>query len=164
MEYEYLGVITTTHGIKGEVKIKSNFERKEQVLVEDFPIYIGLEKRKEIINTHRIHKGLDMVTFKGIEDINEVLKYKGQKVYVKRADLNLAGSEYLLSDLRGFRIVQDNKDRGIVKDIIETKAGILLEVEFKKKYYIPFNKEFIKKVHKEQKEIEGKRVEELYEI
>ena len=52
MEYIYLGKIVNTHGIKGEIRILSDFRYKEKVFIKDFPIYIGKKHEKEIINTY----------------------------------------------------------------------------------------------------------------
>ena len=47
MDYIYLGTITSTHGIKGEVKIKSNFDKKDLVFKKDFTLYIGDDLKKK---------------------------------------------------------------------------------------------------------------------
>ena len=73
--YRYLGKIVNTHGIKGEIRILSDFEKKELVFRPDFEIYIGEEKKKEIIQTYRHHKNFEMNTIQGYQNINEVLKY-----------------------------------------------------------------------------------------
>lgn len=164
MNYIYLGIITSTHGIKGEIKIKSNFLEKDLVFKKDFKIYIGDNKTLEVINSYRPHKGFDMITLKGINDINEVLKYKGLKVYINRDDLNLKDEEFLITDLIGFKIINDNKEYGIVSDIVETKANILLYVIDNKPYYIPYINEFIKEVNLAKKQIIVDRVGELDEI
>ncbi len=164
MNYIELGIITSTHGIKGEIKLKSNFSRKDLVFKEGFKIYIGEEKQEEIINTYRVHKGFDMITLKGFNDINEVLKYKGLKVYIKKEHLNLAPGEFLITDLIGCKIIDNNKCYGTVLDIVENKAGILLYVKAQKFYYIPYNQEFIKEINILKKEIKAIRVGELYEI
>ena len=46
MEYIYLGKIVNTHGIKGEIRILSDFRYKEKVFIKYFPIYIGKKHEK----------------------------------------------------------------------------------------------------------------------
>lgn len=164
MEYVYLGRIVNTHGIKGEVRILSDFEKKDLVFKKDFKLYLGNTYSEEVINSYRSHKNYDMVTFKGINDINDVLKYKGSKVYIKKADLNLGENDFLYEDLIGMKVMCDNKNYGVVDDIITNKASVLLKVEFDKIFYIPFIEEFIKKVNLDSKIIEVERVQEFYEI
>lgn len=48
MEYVYIGKIVNTHGIKGEVRLISNFERKDLVFKKNFKIYIGSLKKKKL--------------------------------------------------------------------------------------------------------------------
>ena len=160
MDYGYLGKIVTTHGIKGEVKILSDFLKKDLVFKKDFKLYIGEEKEVQIINTYRVHQKYDMVTFKEIKDINEVLKYKNQNVYFNKNDLQLKKDEFLIEDLIGLKIKQD-KYYGFVQDIYKTKGGILLYISYDKPYYIPYVADFIKKIDWNAKEIMVERVEEL---
>ena len=160
MDFVYIGKIVGTHGIKGEIRIISNFDKKEKIFVIDKPVYIGNEKLKEIINSYRKHKNYDMITLKGIYDINEVLKYKGQKVYALRRDLNIE-NDYVLDDLLGMKIVSNNIEYGIVEDIFDNNGNTLLKILFDKNYYIPYNKRYIKSVDLKNKSIEVDSVKDL---
>ncbi len=144
--YIYLGRIVNTHGIKGELRILSDFEKKERVFKKEFPIYIGEEKVKEIINTYRHHKMFEMITLKNYTNINEVLKYKGKKVFVNREDLHLLENDYLYSDLIGLEIYEKEEKLGIVENIVYNKLNILLYIQSKKNFYIPLNNTYIKEV------------------
>ena len=160
MDFVYIGKIVGTHGIKGEIRIISNFDKKEKVFLIDMPVYIGNAKQKEIINSYRKHKNYDMITLKAINDINDVLKYKGQKVYVNRSDLNLE-NEYILDDLIGMTVISNNEAYGMVKDIYDNNGNTLLEISFEKNYYIPYNSEYIKHVSLKEKAIEVENVKDL---
>lgn len=149
--YVYIGKIVNTHGIKGELRLLSDFERKNVVFRENFNIYIGNNYIKEVINSYRHHKIFDMITLKNYSNINDVLKYVGLPVYVKRSDLNLGNGEYLMSDLINFNIVSDKEILGKVKSIVYNKSNILLEISYTKNYYIPFVDSFIIKVDIENK-------------
>lgn len=162
-EYIYLGKIVNTHGIKGELRILSDFERKTEVFQKGFPIYIGNEKRKEIIKSYRSHKMFDMICYENITNINEVLKDKGKSVYIKRSDLHLKENEYLLNDLMGFEVVNENNLIGKIIDIVYNKAGILFLVETpeKKRFYIPKNENFIEQIEIKNKKIKVQNIEGL---
>ena len=153
-KFIYLGRIVNTHGIKGELRLLSDFEKKEKVFKENFPIYIGEEKRKEIIATYRHHKEFEMITLKGYTNINEVLTYKGKKVYIDREDLNLKEEEYLYEELIGLSVYENEEKLGIVKNIMYNNGNILLYIEAIKNFYIPLNQEFIKKVNANEGKIE----------
>ena len=106
-EYIVLGKIVNTFGIKGEVKILSDFEYKDRLFIPGKNLYIGEEKKEERVNTYRIHKNFDLLTFKGYTNINEILKYKGKFIYFKRCDLELKENEYLLNDLIGLEVYDE---------------------------------------------------------
>ena len=151
-QYVLIGKIVGTHGIKGEIRIISDNEIKQQVFVPNFKIYIGTEKKEMIICSYRHHKIYDMVCLKGLNNINDVLDYKGKLVYVKREDLEI--KDYLFTDLINLEIIDEKqKSLGQVKDIIKNKNNILLEIEGQKHFYIPNQPEFIKKVDLENKKI-----------
>ncbi len=160
MNLIYLGKIVNTHGIKGEIRLLSNKSFKELVFKPGFKIYIGEEKEMQIIKTYRHHKQFEMITLEGINDINLVLKYKGKNVYFNRDDLNLNG-KYLLEDLINMNIIDDGQNLGVVKDILDNKAGKLLFIAFTKNYYIPYNDYYIKNVNIQKKEINTEHVKDL---
>lgn len=146
MEYIYLGKIVGTHGIKGEIRIISDFRYKEKVFVKNFPIYIGKKHEKEEIETYRVHKSFDMITMKGYTNINEVLKYKSYPVYIKRKDLKLASNEILDEDLIGLPIMMNNEEKGVVEKVILGTQDKLLIKNGEKIYYIPYVKEIVKEI------------------
>lgn len=137
MEYLYLGKIVNTHGIKGEVRILSKFKFKKKALTKHFKIYIGKQKIEEVISGYRPHKQFDMITIEGIENINDVLKYKGKHVYIKKSDIILEKGEYFDDDLIGMKVIMDNEIKGFVEridtdiyqdKIIVNKCGTLVKV------------------------------------
>ena len=161
MNYIKLGKIVNTHGIKGELRILSDFDRKDLVFKNNFNIYIGPSYIKETINTYRVHKEYDMVTLIGYDNINEVLKYKGLDVYINRDNLNLDNSEYIMSDLIDMEIIDNNISLGKVVDFMYNKPNTLLVVEGTSRFYIPLVDEYIIKVDKDNKQIITKNVKDL---
>ena len=73
-EYICVGKIVNTFGIKGELKVISDFEYKDRVFIKGFNIYVGEYKYKEVIESHRVHKNNDLILFNGYTDINEYIK------------------------------------------------------------------------------------------
>lgn len=145
MEYVYIGKIVNTHALKGEVRIISNFEYKEKVFKKDFNLYIGQFKDKEVIETYRVHKQYDMVKFKGIDYINDVLKYKGMSVYALKSDLSLNDSELLESDFSNMKVWSNGKEVGIITEYRNDNGNKMIRVNDK---FIPYNKSFIEKIDK----------------
>lgn len=158
MDLVYVGKIIGTHGIKGELKIKSDFERKDLVFKVGGKVII--DNREYTIRSYRYHKIFDMITIDEYDNINDVLCYVGKNVYVSRISLNLKKSEYLLSDLIGLNIVSGDTVYGIVSDY-SNDINPLLKIDFDKNYYIPLKANYIKSVDLDKKVIIVEDIEGL---
>lgn len=138
-----IGKVANTHGLKGELKILSNFKFKKEVFLADKTIYINNEKLT--IKSYRPHQKYDMVIFDEYNNINDVLKFKGFKVYVDENDYNFSG--VLNEQLIGLEVYENSKLMGIIKDIEMNGGKELIVIERNnKEYLIPYNDEFIKKI------------------
>ncbi len=147
MKYIRIGKIVNTHGIKGELRILSDFKYKDKVFKKDMKFYVGKDKKEFIVNSYRFHKIFDMVTFKGFNDINEVLYLKGDYVFVNEDDIKLDDGQVLSNELIGYKVFIGEKDAGIVTDIIDTPANEVIKADV----LIPYVKEFINKIDKDNK-------------
>ena len=164
MKYVLIGKIVNTHGLKGEVRLLSDFKYKDKVFIPGMNIYIGKNKINEIINTYRHHKIFDMITMNGYNDINEVLKYKGDYVFVNKEDIKLGTNEYLDEDIVGLNVYNDDKCIGIVKKIENHNGNeILVVVNNEKKYLIPYNFDIILSINLEEKEMHVKNIVGLFD-
>ena len=155
MEYIRIGKIVNTHALKGEVRIISDFEYKSQVFNIGNHLYIGRDKTEETIETYRKHKNFDMVKFTGKDYINDVISYKGDVVYILRESLKLDEEVLLPDDLINMSVVFDNEVVGAIEEYRNDNGNKLIKVSDK---YIPYNKEFIEKVDKENKKIYYKNI------
>ena len=72
MNYLYIGKIVNTHGIKGEIKIISNFKFKNKIFLKNNKIYIGKNKIQETINSYRVHKNFDIEQDEYCFDLNNI--------------------------------------------------------------------------------------------
>ncbi len=159
--YVLIGKIVNTHGIKGELRIISDFELKEKVFAPGIKIYIGKEKDSQIIKSNRNHKMFELVTLEGFDNINQVLKYKNKFVYVKKSVLSLAENEFLMQELVGYEVVEFKESYGKIVEIVKNNSQTLLLVEGNKKFYLPYVKKYIEKVDTLSKKIYTKDIEEL---
>ena len=107
------GVITTTHGIRGEVKVYPTtddvhrFEDLDSVLLETGREYIELE-----IENVKYFKQYAILKFKGINNINDIEKYKGRSLYVTRDQaIPLDEDEYYIADLIGLDVYLENGEK-----------------------------------------------------
>ena len=162
MEYINIGKIVNTHGIKGEVRILSNFKFKDKVFTKNFTIYIGKEKNKETITSYRHHKQFEMITMDGITNINDVLKYKGERVYIKKEDLKLNNDEFLDEDLIKFSVIMNGEVVGQVTDIRkDTYQKQLVVNNGEISRLVPLVYGIIKNINLEEKNVELENIKGL---
>lgn len=160
MDYIYIGDIVNTHGIKGEVKIISHFKYKSNVFIKGTSLYIGSNKIKLVINSYRYHKIFDMVTFVGINDINEVLKYKGEPVYIDKNEIKIDG--ILNEELIDMDVYNDDSFVGKVTDILNNGVYDILVIEKDdSRNLVPNITEFIKDIDLSSKRIQINMIEGL---
>jgi len=144
MKYIDIGKITSTHGLKGELKLKSSFVYINRVLKEEFPFYI--EKKEQVhLLKYRHHNGIYLLTFKGYEDINLVENFRNKELYALREDIKLEKDEYLFEDYIGLKAYYKDTFLGDIKDIINCGNNNYVFV-IGEEILIPVNKEFIEEV------------------
>lgn len=160
MKYIYIGDVVNTHGLKGEVRLISDFEHKKKVFKKGFKLYIGRDKDELVINTYRVHKEYDMLTFEGLTSIDDVIIYKGDKAYINRDDLKIKG--YFDEDLIGLYVYNNDRCIGQVEFIMKNKAhNILVVTDGNKKNMIPYIPEFISNIDLENQRMDIKAIEGL---
>ena len=121
-----VGVITSTHGIKGEVKVfpttddANRFKKLKKVILDT-----GKEKIDMEIAGVRFFKNMFILKFKGIDDINDVEKYRKAELYVTRENaVPLKKNEYYIADLIGMDVVSDeDEELGVIDDVLQTGAN-----------------------------------------
>ena len=150
-----VGKVVNTHGIKGEIRIKSNFKYKDRVFVVGN--YINILDKDYKITSYRYHKVFDMVKLEGFNDINDVLFMKGKDVYFDKDKLNLDSNEVLDDDLINYKVKYEDKT-GTIKEIMDINGNRVIRVELDREYLIPYNDEFVK-INNKDKEIEIKIIE-----
>ena len=101
-----VGVIANTHGIRGEVKIfPTTDDVKRFDYLKEAYIDAGKEKIKVEVSNVRYFKNLVIVKFKGIDNINDIERYKGKDLLVTRENaLPLEEGEYYLADIIGANV------------------------------------------------------------
>ena len=145
-----IGKVVNTHGLKGEVRILSDFKYKDIVFEIGNHLYINNEAL--VIASYRVHKNYDMVTFDGINSIDEVLKYKGKNVYIDRNDYVFP--DYLNEDLIGTDVYGNGELLGTLAAIEHNNKQELLVIDNgTTKFLVPFVPEFIKSLSLEKIEI-----------
>ena len=148
----YIGKIVSTHGIKGEIRILSDFDYKEKVFKVGNKLII--ENKEYTIKSYRKHKNYDMVTLNDYNNINEVLFLMKKDVYFLKENLNLSSNEVLDEDLMTFTVLTNDNKKGIIKEIFyASQTNKIIRIQLDKEILIPMNSPMIEKIDKEKKEI-----------
>lgn len=159
-----VGVITQTHGVHGEVKVFPTTDDPERFLdLEYVFLDTGREKKKLAIQSVKFFKQFVILKFKGINNINDIEKYKRCALLVDRENaVELEEDEYFIADMIGMNVfTEDGESFGTLKDVIETGANDVYIINSKKygEVLIPAIKECILDVNVK----EGKMLVHLME-
>lgn len=127
-----VGVITQTHGVRGEVKVfpttddVNRFKKLKQVILDT-----GKETMPLEIQSVKFFKQFVILKFKGIDNINDIEKYKRRSLYVTREHaVALEEDEYFIADMIGMEVcTEDGNIFGTLKDVIETGANDVYVIE-----------------------------------
>lgn len=121
-----VGVITSTHGVRGEVKVfpttddPARFKKLKKVVLDTGKDTLPLE-----IQNVKFFKQFVILKFKGIDNINDIEKYKRCPLLVEREDaVPLEEDEYFIADMIGMDVItEDEAVFGTLKDVMETGAN-----------------------------------------
>lgn len=132
-QYLQVGVISSTHGIRGEVKVFPTTDDPARFKVlKDVILDTGKEQIPMEIQGVKFFKQFVIVKFKGIDNINDVEKYKGKSVLVTRENAAPLGEdEYYIADLVEMIVFTEDGEFGVLKDVIETGANEVYVVDSK---------------------------------
>lgn len=153
-----VGVISTTHGIGGEVKVypttddAKRFEDLDEVILET-------KRESKVLHVERVRyfKQMVIVKFREFSDINEVERLRGAKLFVQRKDaVPLAENEYFIADILGIRVLSDEgEDLGILDDVMQTGSNdvYVVKKEGREDLLIPALRDCIRSVDVEAGEM-----------
>ena len=129
-----VGVITSPHGVRGEVKVfpttddAARFKTLKQVVLDTGKETISLE-----IEHVKFFKNMVILKFKGYDNINDIEKYKSKDLLIPREEaVELEEDEYFIADLIGLTVVDESgSELGVLKDVLETGANDVYIVQMK---------------------------------
>lgn len=155
-EYLQVGVITSSHGVRGEVKVfpttddPARFKKLKHVFLDTGKEYLEME-----IEQVKFLKKLVILKFKGCDSIDDIEGYKKKSLLVDRENaVKLGVNEYFIVDLIGLSVQTDAETTlGTLTDVIQTGANdvYVVEMEDKKEVLIPAIKECILAVNLDQR-------------
>lgn len=153
-----VGVITSTHGVRGEVKVfpttddTARFKQLKHVLLDT-----GREMKPLEIQGVKFFKQFVILKFKGIDNINDIERYKRCPLLVERKDaVELKEDEYFIADMIGIQVeTEDGEVFGTLKDVMETGANdvYVIDTEEHGEVLVPAIKECILDVDVENRKM-----------
>lgn len=153
-----VGVITTTHGVRGEVKVYPTTDEPERFLDLEYVLLdTGKELRRLDIKNVRFFKNLVILKFDGIDNINDIEKYKGKRLLVDREHaVKLKKDEYFIADMIGMHVfTEDGAEFGTLRDVLETGANdvYIIDTTDGKEVLVPAIKQCILNVDIEEQKM-----------
>ncbi len=121
-----VGVITSPHGVRGEVKVfpttddVKRFKRLKEVILDTGKENVILE-----IEGVKFFKQFVILKFKGLDTPEEVAKYRQKSLYVTRENaVRLGKDEYFIADLMGLKVYDEaDAEIGVLREVLETGAN-----------------------------------------
>ncbi len=164
-----VGVIASTHGVKGEVKVfpttddAARFKQLKEVLLDT-----GKERLPLTIEHVKFFKNMVILKFKGYDSINDIEKYRSKDLLIFRENaVELGPDEYFITDLIGLEVMTDQGETlGVMKDVLETGANdvYVVELESGKELLVPAIGECILDVNLEERTMKIHLLEGLLEL
>lgn len=127
-----VGVITSTHGIRGEVKVFPTTDDPERFKKLKKCVIAAKRENVEVeVQSVKYFKQFVILKFKGIDNINDVEQYIKSDLLVTRENaVALEPGEYFICDLIGLKVITDDKkELGTLKDVLETGANNVYVVD-----------------------------------
>ena len=151
-----VGVISSTHGVRGEVKVfpttddVKRFKKLKQVILDTGKEHMPLE-----VEGVKFFKQFAILKFKGIDNINDIEKYKGKDLLITRDQaVPLEPGQFFLCDVIDSRVVEENGNPvGILKEVLTTAANdvFVVTMDDGKEVLLPVIDECVKDIDLENK-------------
>lgn len=159
-KYFNVGKIVNTQGIKGEIRVISSTDFPEERFAKGNFLYIEVAPNDLIevkVSSHRIHKNFHLLSFVGLDNINDVEKYKGKLLKISDDQLtDLDEGEFYYHEIIDCEVfTEDGEKIGIIKEILSPGANDVWVVKRpgEKDLLLPYIEEVVKEVDIENKKV-----------
>ena len=133
-EFFQVGIITSPHGVRGEVKVYPTtddvrrFKRLKEIILDT-----GKERLNLEIESVKFSKQLAVLKFVGYDNINDVEQFRQKSLFVPRENaVRLSKDEYFIADLMGIKVIDENEQEiGTLREVMETGANDVYVIDLK---------------------------------
>ena len=127
-----VGVITSTHGVRGEVKVfpttddVRRFKKLKEAILDT-----GKEQLAVEIEGVKFFKQFAILKLKGYDTMNDVERFRQKSLYVTRKNaVRLSRNEYFVADLIDIKVFDEKEQElGVLTDVITTGANDVYEIK-----------------------------------
>jgi 16S rRNA processing protein RimM len=156
-----VGKIVNTHGVRGEVRVISKTDFAEERYEPGNKLYIFKEGSNDpievVVDSHRVHKNFDLLTFEGMHSIQDVEQFKGSLLKVDENQLSeLDEGEYYFHEIIGCHMYTDQGEEiGKIHEILATGANDVWIVKRNggKDLLVPYIEDIVKEINIEEKKV-----------
>ena len=139
-DYLEIGKITSTHGIKGEMRVQPWCDTPE--FMKKFKtLYLDKKGEKPLKVSCRPNGNMVIMKAQGIDTIEEASRYREKVIYMKRSDAQLPEGTWFIQELIDCQVIDaddENKIYGVLSDVSETGANDVWHIkQGEKEYLIP---------------------------
>ena len=153
-----VGVITSTHGVRGEVKVfpttddMNRFKKLKTVILDT-----GREQKTLNVEHVKFFKNMVILKFKGFDNINDVEMWRQKDLLITRDQaVKLSPDENFIVDLIGLTVMTDEGEKlGVMQDVLQTGANdvYIVKMASGKEVLLPAIKDCILNVDLEKGEM-----------
>lgn len=153
-----VGAITSTHGVRGEVKVfPTTDDVKRFSKLKEVELETGTGTTTLHIKGVKYFKQFAILKFEEYDSLNDVESIKGRKLFVTRKNaVKLQKDEYFIADLIGMKVVDpDIQVEGELTDVLQTGANDVYDITLfdGRNFLLPAIADCIKKVDMKERVI-----------
>ncbi len=147
----------STHGVRGTVRLECHADSPEAICsLKKLYVKDGDDYKSMNVTKASRQKGMALVSFEGVETLEDAVRLKGKEFYADRDDFNLPEGARFIADIEGLQVIDEESGEviGVVSQIMTGRSQNIYVVKDVKggEFMIPDVSEFIRKI-----EVEGEQ-------
>lgn len=157
-EFFQIGVVTTAHGVRGEMKVfpttddALRFKKLKNVYIDN-----GKTRTLHKVEGVKFFKQFVILKAEGINTMDDALLYKNAQLIVERKDaVKCSKDEYFIADLIGLKVFdEEDKNVGVLTEVFQTGANDVYEIRMneEKTFLLPAIKECVLDINLEEQKM-----------
>ncbi len=157
MNYNSIGKLTATHGVKGELLLQHRLGKKTSLKGLEV-LFIEVMKEEMLpyfIQSARIKSAEEIyIRLDGVDTREAAQKLAQKEVWLPEEEFHKYASKSSPFTLLGFHLVNEGEDIGEVLEVIEHPHQMLLRINLNgKEALIPVHEETLQKIDKKKKQV-----------